>query len=136
MSHQKILILDFGSQVSQLIARRVREQQVYCELHPFDVSEAFIRDFQPNGIILSGGPNSVYESLDWKAPQAVFELGVPVLGICYGMQTMRSNWAARWKVPASASSVLPKFAPAATPNSSTIFRIVPMPKGMVCWKSG
>jgi GMP synthase (glutamine-hydrolysing) len=88
MSHQKILILDFGSQVSQLIARRVREQQVYCELHPFDVSEAFIRDFKPNGIILSGGPNSVYESLDWKAPQAVFELGVPVLGICYGMQTM------------------------------------------------
>jgi GMP synthase (glutamine-hydrolysing) len=88
MSHQKILILDFGSQVSQLIARRVREQQVYCELHPFDVSEEFIRDFQPNGIILSGGPNSVYESLDWKAPQAVFELGVPVLGICYGMQTM------------------------------------------------
>jgi GMP synthase (glutamine-hydrolysing) len=88
MSHQKILILDFGSQVSQLIARRVREQQVYCELHPFDVSEEFIRDFKPNGIILSGGPNSVYESLDWKAPQAVFELGVPVLGICYGMQTM------------------------------------------------
>ena len=88
MSHQKILILDFGSQVSQLIARRVREQQVYCELHPFDVSEAFIRDFNPNGIILSGGPNSVYESLEWKAPQVVFELGVPVLGICYGMQTM------------------------------------------------
>jgi GMP synthase (glutamine-hydrolysing) len=88
MSHQKILILDFGSQVSQLIARRVREQQVYCELHPFDVSEAFIRDFNPQGVILSGGPNSVYESKDWKAPQAVFELGVPVLGICYGMQTM------------------------------------------------
>ncbi len=88
MSHQKILILDFGSQVAQLIARRVREQQVYCELHPFDVSDDFIRDFKPQGIILSGGPNSVYESLDWKAPQAVFELGVPVLGICYGMQTM------------------------------------------------
>ena len=88
MSHQKILILDFGSQVSQLIARRVREQQVYCELHPFDVTEDFIREFKPNGIILSGGPNSVYESLDWKAPQVVFELGIPVLGICYGMQTM------------------------------------------------
>jgi GMP synthase (glutamine-hydrolysing) len=88
MSHQKILILDFGSQVSQLIARRVREQQVYCELHPFDVSDDFIRDFAPDGIILSGGPNSVYEALDWKAPQLVFELGVPVLGICYGMQTM------------------------------------------------
>jgi GMP synthase (glutamine-hydrolysing) len=88
MAHQKILILDFGSQVTQLIARRVREQQVYCELHPFDVSEDFIRGFAPQGIILSGGPNSVYEALDWKAPQVVFELGVPVLGICYGMQTM------------------------------------------------
>ncbi|HRE15676.1 MAG TPA: glutamine-hydrolyzing GMP synthase [Rhodocyclaceae bacterium] len=88
MAHQKILILDFGSQVSQLIARRVREQQVYCELHPFDVSADFIREFKPQGIILSGGPNSVYEAQDWRAPQVVFELGVPVLGICYGMQTM------------------------------------------------
>lgn len=88
MAHQKILILDFGSQVTQLIARRVREQQVYCELHPFDVSEEFIRSFRPQGIILSGGPNSVYEAADWRAPQVVFELGVPVLGICYGMQTM------------------------------------------------
>ncbi|MBA3996298.1 MAG: GMP synthase (glutamine-hydrolyzing) [Candidatus Accumulibacter sp.] len=88
MAHQKILILDFGSQVTQLIARRVREQQVYCELHPFDVSDDFVRQFNPQGIILSGGPNSVYEAHDWRAPQAVFELGVPVLGICYGMQTM------------------------------------------------
>jgi GMP synthase (glutamine-hydrolysing) len=91
MAHQKILILDFGSQVSQLIARRVREQQVYCELHPFDVSDEFVRDFGAQGVILSGGPNSVYESEDWRAPQAVFELGVPVLGICYGMQTMASQ---------------------------------------------
>lgn len=88
MAHHKILILDFGSQVSQLIARRIREHQVYCELHPFDVSDDFIREFAPNGIVLSGGPNSVYEALEWKAPQIVFELGVPVLGICYGMQTM------------------------------------------------
>ena len=88
MAHQKILILDFGSQVTQLIARRVREQQVYCELHSFDVSADFIREFNPQGIILSGGPNSVYEAQDWRAPQVVFELGVPVLGICYGMQTM------------------------------------------------
>ncbi len=88
MAHQKILILDFGSQVTQLIARRVREQQVYCELHPYDVSEDFVREFKPNGIILSGGPNSVYEAEEWRAPQIVFELGVPVLGICYGMQTM------------------------------------------------
>lgn len=91
MSHQKILILDFGSQVTQLIARRVREQHVYCELHPFDVGEAFIRDFAPAGIILSGGPSSVYEAEDWRAPQIVFELGVPVLGICYGMQTMAAQ---------------------------------------------
>ncbi len=88
MAHKKILILDFGSQVAQLIARRVREQQVYCELHPFDVTDAFVREFAPDGIILSGGPASVYESVDWRAPQTVFELGVPVLGICYGMQTM------------------------------------------------
>jgi GMP synthase (glutamine-hydrolysing) len=88
MAHQKILILDFGSQVTQLIARRVREQQVYCELHPYDVGEEFIRAFGPAGIILSGGPNSVYEAQEWRAPQVVFELGVPVLGICYGMQTM------------------------------------------------
>jgi GMP synthase (glutamine-hydrolysing) len=86
--HKKILILDFGSQYTQLIARRVREQQVYCELHPYDVSEAFIREFAPVGIILSGGPNSVYEEEAFKTPQVVFELGVPVLGICYGMQTM------------------------------------------------
>ena len=91
MAHQKILILDFGSQVSQLIARRVREQQVYCELHPFDVSDEFVRNFGAQGVILSGGPNSVYEAEDWRAPQAVFELGVPVLGICYGMQTMASQ---------------------------------------------
>ncbi len=91
MAHQKILILDFGSQVSQLIARRVREQQVYCELHPFDVSDEFVRDFGADGVILSGGPNSVYQEEQWRAPQAVFELGVPVLGICYGMQTMASQ---------------------------------------------
>jgi GMP synthase (glutamine-hydrolysing) len=89
--HQKILILDFGSQYTQLIARRVREANVYCELHSWDVDDTFIRDFKPAGIILSGGPNSVYENETPKAPQAVFELGVPVLGICYGMQTMAAQ---------------------------------------------
>ena len=89
--HKKILILDFGSQYTQLIARRVREQQIYCELHPNDVSDEFIREFAPRGIILSGGPNSVYEDETPRAPQAVFELGVPVLGICYGMQTMAAQ---------------------------------------------
>jgi GMP synthase (glutamine-hydrolysing) len=91
MSHAKILILDFGSQYSQLIARRVREANVYCELHPYDVDEAFIRGFNAKGIILSGGPNSVTEGDTPRAPQAVFDLGVPVLGICYGMQTMAAQ---------------------------------------------
>jgi len=89
--HQKILILDFGSQYTQLIARRVREANVYCELHPYDVTEQFIRDFAPAGVILSGGPSSVTEDDTPRAPQAVFELGVPVLGICYGMQTMAAQ---------------------------------------------
>ncbi|MBP7081770.1 MAG: glutamine-hydrolyzing GMP synthase, partial [Rhodocyclaceae bacterium] len=91
MTHKKILILDFGSQVAQLIARRVREQQVYCELHSFDVSAEFVKDFNPAGIILSGGHASVYEAADWKAPEIVFQLGVPVLGVCYGMQTMAAQ---------------------------------------------
>jgi GMP synthase (glutamine-hydrolysing) len=91
MAHQKILILDFGSQYTQLIARRVREQQVYCELHPNDVSEDLIRAFDPQGVILSGGPNSVYEDETPRVPDVVFKLGVPVLGICYGMQTMAAQ---------------------------------------------
>jgi GMP synthase (glutamine-hydrolysing) len=91
MLHEKILILDFGAQYSQLIARRVREAEVYCELHPWDVSDAFIRDFNPRGIILSGGPASVWEGGTPRAPQAVFKAGVPVLGICYGMQTMAAQ---------------------------------------------
>ena len=73
MSHQKILILDFGSQVTQLIARRVREQQVYCELHSFDVSEEFIREFNPRGIILSGGPNSVFDPGAPSADPTVYD---------------------------------------------------------------
>ncbi|MFC4158229.1 glutamine-hydrolyzing GMP synthase [Chitinimonas lacunae] len=84
----KILILDFGSQVSQLIARRIREAHVYCELHPYDVSLDFIKAFAPKGIVLSGGPNSVYEEETYLADAGLFELGVPVLGICYGMQWM------------------------------------------------
>jgi len=86
--HDKILILDFGSQVTQLIARRVREAHVYCEIHPNDVGDAFIREFAPKGIILSGSHASTYEEHELRAPQAVWDLGVPVLGICYGMFTM------------------------------------------------
>ncbi len=93
--HDKILILDFGSQVTQLIARRIREAHVLSEIHPHDVSDEFIREFKPKGIILSGGPNSVTESDTPRAPQAVFEAGVPVLGICYGMQTMAEQLGGR-----------------------------------------
>jgi GMP synthase (glutamine-hydrolysing) len=88
---EKILILDFGSQYTQLIARRVREAEVFSELHPWDMTEDEIREFKPSGIILSGGPNSVYEQQTPQAPDVVFELGVPVLGICYGMQTMAAQ---------------------------------------------
>ena len=88
ITEDRILILDFGSQYSQLIARRVREAGVYSEMYAFDMSEEDIRAFNPNGIILSGGPESVHEEGSPRAPEVVFNLGVPVLGICYGLQTM------------------------------------------------
>ncbi len=85
---QRILILDFGSQYTQLIARRVRELGVYCELHPFDMDATAITQFAPDGVILSGGPESVQQTDTPRAPEIIFQLGCPVLGICYGMQTM------------------------------------------------
>ena len=92
---QRILILDFGAQYTQLIARRVRELGVYCEIHPWDMSDAEVRAFAPRGVILSGGPESVTDRDPPRAPPAVFELGVPVLGICYGMQTMAQQLGGR-----------------------------------------
>ncbi|HLD13821.1 MAG TPA: glutamine-hydrolyzing GMP synthase, partial [Burkholderiales bacterium] len=88
---QKILILDFGAQYVQLIARRVREAGVYCEIYPYDITDDELRKFAPRGIILSGGPASVTEAETPRAPQLVFELGVPVLGICYGQKTMAAQ---------------------------------------------
>ncbi len=99
---RKILILDFGSQYTQLIARRVREVGVYSEIRAFDVSGEKIRQFNPSGIILSGGPESVAQSASPRVPACVFELGVPVLGICYGMQTMAEQFGGR--VAGSATS--------------------------------
>jgi GMP synthase (glutamine-hydrolysing) len=87
----RILILDFGSQYTQLIARRIREAGVYCEIHPWNMDDAALRAFAPRGIILSGGPDTVTAAETGRAPQLVFELGVPVLGICYGMQTMAAQ---------------------------------------------
>jgi GMP synthase (glutamine-hydrolysing) len=91
----RVLILDFGSQYTQLIARRVREIGVYCEIHPWDMDEEALKAFQPHGVILSGGPESVTGGGAPKAPAALFELGVPVLGICYGMQTMAAQLGGR-----------------------------------------
>lgn len=85
---QRLLVLDFGSQYTQLIARRVRESGVYCEIHPFDVSNEFIAQFNPRGVILSGGPETVTEGRTPRIPDLIFAAGVPILGICYGMQAM------------------------------------------------
>ena len=84
----KVLILDFGSQYTQLIARRIRELNVFCEIHPYDIDPLKIQEFKAKAIILSGGPNSVYELETPKAPNIIFDSNVPVLGICYGMQTL------------------------------------------------
>ena len=96
LQSQRILILDFGSQYTQLIARRVREIGVFSEIRPWDITEADIKEFNPNGIILSGGPESVTEGATApSAPDCVFTMGIPVLGICYGMQTMASQLGGR-----------------------------------------
>ena len=87
----RIVILDFGSQYTQLIARRVREASVYSEIHAFDIDPGRLRDLAPKGVILSGSPESVNEPAGYRAPDAVFDLGVPVLGICYGMQSMAAQ---------------------------------------------
>ncbi len=88
LHQERVLILDFGSQTTQLIARRVRESHVYCEIHPFNMTLEEVRNFKPKGIILSGGPSSVHDEGAPLADPAIFELGVPLLGICYGMQLM------------------------------------------------
>ncbi|MFI4966831.1 MAG: glutamine-hydrolyzing GMP synthase, partial [Caulobacterales bacterium] len=87
-AHERVLIVDFGSQVTQLIARRLRESGVYCEIHPYDKVEGMLESFAPKAVILSGGPASVHEAASPSAPQRIFELGVPVLGICYGEMTL------------------------------------------------
>jgi GMP synthase (glutamine-hydrolysing) len=87
--HERLLIVDFGSQVTQLIARRLRELNVYCEIHPFqNVTDAFLDEFAPKAVIFSGGPASVIDDGSPRPPAGVFELGVPILGICYGQQVM------------------------------------------------
>lgn len=91
INKQAIIILDFGSQYSQLIARRVRELGVYCEIYPYDVDKSELETITPCGLILSGGPSTVTEDTNPRAPQWVFDSGLPLLGICYGMQTMAAQ---------------------------------------------
>src|SRR6056297_3068419 len=91
-SHDRLLIIDFGSQVTQLIARRLRELNVYCEIHPYqNVTDAFLADFAPKAVILSGGPDSVTREGSPRSPESLWSFGVPVLGICYGQQTMMTQ---------------------------------------------
>src|SRR3978361_317496 len=90
-AHDKILIVDFGSQVTQLIARRVREEGVYSEIVPFQKAEAAFHEMKPKAVILSGGPESVHQEGSPRAPQAIFDSGVPVLGICYGQMAMAAQ---------------------------------------------
>ena len=125
MSHSKILILDFGSQVTQLIARRVREAHVYCEIHPCDVTDDFVRNFNADGIILSGSHASVYEDETDTAPQAVFEIGVPVLGICYGMQTMAQQLGGKVEAALNVNLVMLKSAHVVILPYSAIFKTEP-----------
>jgi GMP synthase (glutamine-hydrolysing) len=138
MQHHKILILDFGSQVTQLIARRVREAKVYCEVHSCDVSDDWVRQYaadgQLKGVILSGSHASTTRRAP-TAPQAVFELGVPVLGICYGMQTMAQQLGGKVEGGQPANSATPKCARGhtallkASPTS-------PRPKATACSRCG
>ncbi len=86
MTHQFVLVLDFGGQYNQLIARRVRECGVYCEVHPYSTPLEKIKEMNPIGIIFTGGPNSVYDENSPKVDPAIFEMGVPILGLCYGCQ--------------------------------------------------
>jgi GMP synthase (glutamine-hydrolysing) len=139
MAHQKILILDFGSQVTQLIARRVREAHVFCEVHPCDVSSDWVRQYAADGllkgVILSGSHASVYE-VDDRAPDAVFELGVPVLGICYGMQTMAQQLGGKVEPGHTREFGYAECVPMGTPNCSRGLKTLPRPKATACSRSG
>ena len=106
-AHDKILIVDFGSQVTQLIARRVREEGVYSEIVPFQKAEAAFAEMKPKAVILSGGPESVHEEGSPRAPQAIFDSGVPVLGICYGQMAMAAQLGGRSRAATTASSAAP-----------------------------
>ena len=129
MQHQRVLILDFGGQYNQLIARRVRELNVFCDLLPSDMSLKKIKEYNPIGIIFTGGPNSVYDADSPKIDRGVFELGIPVLGICYGCQLMAYTLGG--EVQRASTSEYGKAE--VTYSSSRL--TVDMPANAVCWMS-
>ena len=120
LHQERVLILDFGSQTTQLIARRVRESHVYCEIHPFNMTPDQIRGFKPKGIILSGGPSSVHDQGAPLAHPEIFTLGIPLLGICYGMQLMAHQMGGRWKRRTGANTAPPRSTSTCRETFSTI----------------
>ena len=127
VQRESVVVIDFGSQYSMLIARRVRESSVYCEIIPHTADWDSVASLNPKGIILSGGPASVYEANAPLAPSWVYDSGLPVLGICYGMQAMAHQLAARWLLLLAKSTVTPSCneAQAMTLSSKTFLNPCP-----------
>ncbi len=121
----RILVLDFGAQYAQLIARRVREQNVFCEIVRHDIPAENVRNHNPSGLILSGGPSSVYQTNAPKCDAAIFDLGLPILGICYGMQLVCDHLGRESKAPRAGSSGRLSAMSSGTIRCSTIFRRKP-----------
>ena len=125
VADQRVLVLDFGSQYAQLIARRVREQQVYCEIVRHDLPCARIRELNPRGLILSGGPASVYEKGAPHCSAEVFRLGIPVLGICYGMQEACEALGEAWRACRLGNMAAPDAGSSSRTSCSPVFRARP-----------
>ena len=133
---QRILVLDFGGQTTQLIARRVRECGVYCEIHPWDISDDVVREFKASGVILSGGPESVIASGSPVIPQAVLDMDMPILGICYGMQAMVHQRVAKFVHKRLTVSSAMRLCPCTVvPPCSIIWKIIASMTSP-CWMSG
>ncbi|NVK61412.1 MAG: glutamine-hydrolyzing GMP synthase, partial [Rhodobacteraceae bacterium] len=120
--HDRLLIIDFGSQVTQLIARRLRELNVYCEIHPYqNVTDAFLKDFAPKAMIFSGGPDSVMREGSPRPPQSAYALGVPILGICYGQQVMMHDLGGRVEAGEHATAEFGRAYVSPTEHSTDFF---------------
>ena len=133
MNHEKVLILDFGGQYNQLIARRVRECNVFCEVHPYNMPLEKIKAYNPIGIIFTGGPNSVYEETSPHVDAGVFHLGVPILGICYGCQLMA--WSLGGSVTAATDATAREYGKTETYFTPSCKLFQGLPEHSVTWMS-